>query len=333
MPGVPVEMVEMMEDTVLPELAALAGPSTIVSRTLRCAGIGESRVAELLRDLFTALDEPHGRLPRVARRGEGPAHGEGGDGARRPSALLAPARRGGRAPAGRRRLHRRRRGRSRRPSAGCCGRAGRTLACAESLTGGGVAARLTPCPGCVGVSSSVGAVVYTAEAKRSVLGVSPRDARRAGRGERGVRPRDGRRAPGACSAPTSPSRSPAPPARSRTAAPSPAPCGSASTPRTSATRAGYVSPGSATGAAVGGAGRRSTWCGAISRACPCPAPTRTAEAVAGRPAAGRTAGAAVRRRRGARRRSRRRRRRRDRAVARGVPGRPLGAAARTGTSR
>ena len=52
MPGVPAEMIEMMEGTVLPELAALAGPAALVSRTLRCTGIGESRVAEILRDLF-----------------------------------------------------------------------------------------------------------------------------------------------------------------------------------------------------------------------------------------------------------------------------------------
>ena len=67
-PGVPAEMVEMMEGTILPELAALAGPASLVSRTLRCAGIGESRVAELLRRPVRGLDEPQRGLPRV--RGE-----------------------------------------------------------------------------------------------------------------------------------------------------------------------------------------------------------------------------------------------------------------------
>ena len=57
-PGVPVEMEEMMDGTILPELTALAGPATIVSRTLRSASLGESRVAERLRDLFTASANP-----------------------------------------------------------------------------------------------------------------------------------------------------------------------------------------------------------------------------------------------------------------------------------
>ena len=49
---------------------------------------------------------------------------------------------------------------------------GRTLACAESLTGGGVAARITSVPGASDAFRG-SAVVYTADAKRDVLGVSP----------------------------------------------------------------------------------------------------------------------------------------------------------------
>jgi nicotinamide-nucleotide amidase len=49
--------------------------------------------------------------------------------------------------------------------------AGRTLACAESLTGGGVAKRLTVSPGASEFFRG-SAVVYTPEAKHTLLGVS-----------------------------------------------------------------------------------------------------------------------------------------------------------------
>ena len=58
MPGVPAEMVEMMESTILPELSARVGEAVLVSTTLRCTGIGESRVAEILHDLFEASSNP-----------------------------------------------------------------------------------------------------------------------------------------------------------------------------------------------------------------------------------------------------------------------------------
>jgi nicotinamide-nucleotide amidase len=56
-PGVPAEMREMLEGTILPELAASTG-SAIVSRIVRCAGIGESSAAELLEDLFAGSSNP-----------------------------------------------------------------------------------------------------------------------------------------------------------------------------------------------------------------------------------------------------------------------------------
>lgn len=43
-PGVPEEMVEMMEGTILPELAS-KGAGVVRSQVLRCAGIGESALA------------------------------------------------------------------------------------------------------------------------------------------------------------------------------------------------------------------------------------------------------------------------------------------------
>ena len=58
LPGVPSEMREMMDGTVLPELSALVGSVSLVSRTLRCYGLAESRISELLDDLFHASSNP-----------------------------------------------------------------------------------------------------------------------------------------------------------------------------------------------------------------------------------------------------------------------------------
>jgi competence/damage-inducible protein CinA-like protein len=169
-PGVPVEMEEMMEGTILPELAALAGPATIVSRTLRSASLGESRVAERLRDLFEASSNPS--VAYLASSSEVKVRLTA-KGVTRPEAeaLLAPL-----ADEVRRRLGNAIFTVDDEELEEAVGRllrsARQTLACAESITGGGVGARLTSVAG----SSEyfVGsAVVYTAEAKRRVLGVSP----------------------------------------------------------------------------------------------------------------------------------------------------------------
>ncbi|HXF37895.1 MAG TPA: competence/damage-inducible protein A [Actinomycetota bacterium] len=168
LPGVPAEMREMMEGTVLPELAALSG-AAIVSRVLRCTGIAESKVAEILDDLFHGRTNP--TVAFLAAAGEVKvrltAKAVSADEAER---LLDPLA----AEVARRlgdhvfttadealeevvvRLLR---------------REGRILATAESLTGGGVAARLTSVPGAS--EAFVGsAVCYTARAKREVLGVA-----------------------------------------------------------------------------------------------------------------------------------------------------------------
>ena len=168
-PGVPAEMHEMMNGTILPELEELAGPAAIVSRILRSASLGESRVAEILRDLFDASANPSVAYlasssevkVRVTAKAPTRASAE---------ALLEPLveeirRRLGDAlftvddeelEAAVGRLLRSR---------------GGTIACAESLTGGGVGARITSVAGAS--DYFVGsAVVYTAAAKESVLGVS-----------------------------------------------------------------------------------------------------------------------------------------------------------------
>jgi competence/damage-inducible protein CinA-like protein len=169
MPGVPLEMIEMMEGTVLPELASLAGTSAIVSRVVRCTGIGESRVAEVLDDLFRSLTNP--TVAYLASSGETKVRLTAKAATREQATdILEPI---VNEVAGRlgddvfstadesleevvlRRLRER----------------GLRLACAESLTGGGVGERLTVPAGASEVFAGT-AVVYTAEAKRAVLGVS-----------------------------------------------------------------------------------------------------------------------------------------------------------------
>ncbi|MGH9303879.1 MAG: CinA family nicotinamide mononucleotide deamidase-related protein, partial [Acidimicrobiales bacterium] len=66
LPGVPYELVEMLERVVLPDLRARAGePAVIVSRTLRTWGLSESRLAELLAPRIKALDQGVG-VPTIA---------------------------------------------------------------------------------------------------------------------------------------------------------------------------------------------------------------------------------------------------------------------------
>src|SRR5205085_5074824 len=57
-PGVPSEMREMLEGTVLPELAVTGGPSSLVSRIVKTTGVAEARVGELLGDLFRSSTNP-----------------------------------------------------------------------------------------------------------------------------------------------------------------------------------------------------------------------------------------------------------------------------------
>lgn len=168
-PGVPTEMVEMMEGTVLPELAALAGPSAIASRTIRCTGIGESRLAEILDDLFTSFTNP--TVAYLAMSGEVKVRLTAKASEREEAlALIGPV-----ADEVVRRL-----GDVVFTTADeqleeavlrLLASSGRTLACAESLTGGSVGARITSVPG-ASRSFLGSAVVYSAEAKRDVLGVS-----------------------------------------------------------------------------------------------------------------------------------------------------------------
>jgi nicotinamide-nucleotide amidase len=74
-PGVPVEMGEMVSSYVLPELITRAGePAVLVSRVLHTVGLGEPAVAERLGALFARLERPDGdgrvTLAYLASRGQ-----------------------------------------------------------------------------------------------------------------------------------------------------------------------------------------------------------------------------------------------------------------------
>jgi nicotinamide-nucleotide amidase len=169
MPGVPAEMRAMMRATVLPELGERIGVAVVRSRTLRCVGIGESRVAEILADLFAASTNPSvaylasaGEVKvRLTAKADSVPHAE---------AMMAPLAT---------EVHRRLGdvvfsldGESLEQAVSRLLLASRRrLACAESLTGGSVGARMTTAEGASKVFVG-SAVVYTAEAKQRILGVS-----------------------------------------------------------------------------------------------------------------------------------------------------------------
>jgi nicotinamide-nucleotide amidase len=167
-PGVPEEMVEMMEGTILPELASAAG-GVVRSRVLRCAGIGESALAQRVDDLFSRSTNP--TIAFLASSGEVKVRITAkAESAEEADALIEPV-----AEEVRRRL-----GDEvftsedeslEQAVVRLLASSGKTLACAESITGGGVGARLTSVPGASEVFVG-SAVVYTKAAKMSVLGVS-----------------------------------------------------------------------------------------------------------------------------------------------------------------
>jgi len=171
LPGVPVEMREMMEGTVLPELSVLAGPASLVSRTLRCYGLAESRISELLDELYRGSTNPtvaylagggevHVRLTAKAAT------------ATEARALLDPLE-----AEVRDRLGDHLYGVEDEPFEAVVVRLlaerGLTLAAAESLTGGGFGERITSVPGASSVFLG-SAVTYALAAKRSILGVAAR---------------------------------------------------------------------------------------------------------------------------------------------------------------
>lgn len=167
--GVPAEMREMMSGTILPELAEVGGPAALTSRTIRVTGIAESKVAELLDDLFKATTNPS--VAYLASSGEVKVRITA-KASRRSEAerLIEPV-----AAAVIQRLGDRVFTTNDEELEQVVGRllkaSGLTVACAESLTGGSLASRLSSAPGASAYFKG-SAVCYTAEAKRDVLGVS-----------------------------------------------------------------------------------------------------------------------------------------------------------------
>jgi nicotinamide-nucleotide amidase len=176
-PGVPVEMREMMTGTILPELAAAAGPAALVSRILRVTGVAEAQVAEILDDLFRGSTNPSlaylagGGEVKIRLTAKAPSRAEAEE-------LIRPL-----ADEVDRRLGSHVFTTDDEELEHVVGRllksANRTVAAAESLTGGGLGVRLSRAPGASAYFKG-SAVCYTAEAKHDVLGVSEETIREHG---------------------------------------------------------------------------------------------------------------------------------------------------------
>ena len=167
-PGVPAEMREMLEGTILPELRERAGESTIASRIIKTAGMAEAQVAELLDDLFEGSDNP--TVAYLAGSGEVRVRLTAKAASRAQAMeLIAPLE-----EEVRRRLGPAVYGSDDDLLEEVIGRMlqdrGWRLACAESLTGGALGARLTEIPG-ASLWFAGSAVCYTNEAKRQLLEV------------------------------------------------------------------------------------------------------------------------------------------------------------------
>ncbi len=168
LPGVPAEMREMVRGSVIPSLQARTGPAGIVSRRIRTVGMAEAKIAELTHDLFEGSANPTvaylagGGEVHVRLTAKAASLGEAED-LIRPVAQEVARRLGDVVYAtGDEELEQvvGRELRARRAS----------VACAESLTGGGVARRLSAAPGASAYFKG-SAVVYTPDAKVRLLRV------------------------------------------------------------------------------------------------------------------------------------------------------------------
>jgi nicotinamide-nucleotide amidase len=168
LPGVPTEMRHMFDTLVLPELRSLAGGQAIATRRLKCFGAGESTIAELIGDAMQRGRNPlinctvHAgviTLEIVATAGE---HTEAQRMAQRQEDALGAT------------LGKLVYGTGDQTLAEVVGeglrRTGRTLAVAESCTGGLLGKLITDIPGSSDYFAG-GWITYSNEAKSRQLGV------------------------------------------------------------------------------------------------------------------------------------------------------------------
>lgn len=168
LPGVPGEMREIMEGSVLPELRGRAGGTVLRRRVLRIGGTGESAVEELVTPVYEKWKEHPVTI--LASSGEVQLHLAVREAPERAEEILAAMERDFRQVLGHRLF-----GRDEEELAAAVGNLlrekGKTLALAESCTGGMICALVTDVAG----SSDYflgGVVSYANEAKERLLGVS-----------------------------------------------------------------------------------------------------------------------------------------------------------------
>ena len=184
LPGVPFEMEHLMQDEVMPRLKARFSLRQIVHRTLVTAGLAESMLAERIAPWETALP-PYLRLAYLPNPGSvrlrlSAYEVEGESVAREIERRFDELRRlipqyvvGYETASVQELVHRR------------LIESGRSLATAESCTGGTIAARFTALPG-ASAYFRCGVVAYANSAKEQLLGVDPQTLRRCGAVSEGV---------------------------------------------------------------------------------------------------------------------------------------------------
>ena len=178
LPGVPFEMEHLMQDEVMPRLKARFSLRQIVHRTLVTAGLAESMLAERIAPWETALP-PYLRLAYLPNPGSvrlrlSAYEVEGESVAREIERRFDELRRlipqyvvGYETASVQELVHRR------------LIESGRSLATAESCTGGTIAARFTALPG-ASAYFRCGVVAYANSAKEQLLGVDPQTLGRCG---------------------------------------------------------------------------------------------------------------------------------------------------------